>query len=563
MVKPQAQALHFLNDGGEMGELIRAKDWSQSPLGTPETWPQSLQTIVGILLNSEFPMFVWWGKELITIYNDNYRPIAGEKHPKLLGQSGQEGWTEIWSDLGPLVDSVFRGQATWSEDQLLNMNRRGYVEETYFTFSYSPIQDETGKVAGLFCACIETTEKVKASRRVNESERNLRSTILQSPVAMSILKGPSFTVEIANQRMYEIWGKGADTLLNKPIFEALPEARNQGLEELLNRVYTTGEGFLANERPINLPRNNGVETVYVNFVYEPFRDGDGNITGVVVVANDVTEQVLARRKVEESEAQLQKRVQERTMELENLNRELKRTNASLEEFAYAASHDLKEPVRKIHLFTDRLKQELAEQLTPAQRSLFDRVENASLRMGTLIEDLLAYSQISKGVSDFEPVDLYKKVQLVLQDLEVEIEEKKAKIILEDLPVIHAQKRQVQQLFQNLIGNALKYSREGVQPEIKISGEIVLGSQTPVALSKEEAQQKFHLIQVQDNGIGFEQEDADRIFNVFTRLHGNAEYKGTGVGLSIAQKVAENHNGYIWAEGKPGEGATFFVLFPAT
>ena len=297
-------------------------------------------------------------------------------------------------------------------------------------------------------------------------------------------------------------------------------------------------------------------------MYEPFRDGDGHITGVIVVANDVTAQVLARQKLEESEAQLQQRVQERTRELENLNHELKRTNANLEEFAYAASHDLKEPVRKIYLFTDRLKQELSDQLTPGQQHLFNRVENAAQRMNTLIEDLLTYSQISKASTAFEPVDLMQKVQNVLEDLEVEIEEKKASITLHNLPIIQGQKRQIQQLFQNLIGNALKYSRSGVHPEIKISGETVFGYQTPLALTKEDEQKTYHLIKVQDNGIGFEQEDADRIFNVFTRLHGNAEYKGTGVGLSIAQKVAENHDGYIWAEGKPDVGATFNVLFPA-
>jgi light-regulated signal transduction histidine kinase (bacteriophytochrome) len=173
-----------------------------------------------------------------------------------------------------------------------------------------------------------------------------------------------------------------------------------------------------------------------------------------------------------------------------------------------------------------------------------------------------YSQISKAVAEFEPVDLMQKVQNVLEDLEVEIEEKNASISFDNLPVIMGHKRQIQQLFQNLIGNALKYSRSEVRPEIKITGETVFGHETPLALSKEDGQRKYHLVKVQDNGIGFEQEDADRIFNVFTRLHGNAEYKGTGVGLSIAQKVAENHKGYIWAEGKPGVGATFNVLFPA-
>ena len=164
MLTNEVQQLAFLTGGGEMGERIRSKDWSETALGAPESWPQSLRTSVSIILNSQFPMFVWWGKELITIYNDAYIPVAGGKHPELLGTSGKVGWKEIWEDLGPLVDRVFEGTSTWSEDQVLYMNRHGYVEETYFTFSYSPVMDESGSVGGLFCACIETTGKVVATR---------------------------------------------------------------------------------------------------------------------------------------------------------------------------------------------------------------------------------------------------------------------------------------------------------------------------------------------------------------------------------------------------------------
>ncbi|MBB1283025.1 PAS domain S-box protein [Flavisolibacter sp. BT320] len=818
-----AKPLAFLNGGGAMGELIQKKDWSKSPLGLPETWPKSLQTAVSILLNSQFPMFVWWGEDLITIYNDAYCPVAGEKHPELLGKSGREGWAEIWPDLDPLVESVFSGKATWSEDQPLYMNRHGFVEETYFTFSYSPVWGDTGKVEGLFCACIETTGKLQAARRLEESERNLRATILQSPVAMCILRGPSFIVEIANDRMFELWGRGANEMLNRPIFEGLPEVRNQGLEELLQQVYKTGQGLTASERSIQLPRKTGIQTAYINFVYEPFREGDGSVSGIICVATEVTEQVKARKRIEESEqnfrllveqapvamnvvrgpkyileiinpsmleilgkkkdevlykpvfesmpelrnqgfealllyvyktgkrisanehriqferegqtitrylnfvyeplkdqegkvnglmavaldvteqvtarrkieesseelqlaievanlgtfrldilrnqaaysqrimewfgfseqgvsldvfasyihpedrskllqaleqsyrseeksqhdvvyrvvhpetgvmrflhsfgrtyftqdgnpyllvgmiqdvtpqilwqqrqkeneTELQKRVSERTIELENLNHELKRTNANLEEFAYAASHDMKEPIRKIHLFTDRLKQELSDKLTTEQEFLFSRVENAAKRMGLLIEDLLTYSHVSKGMSHQEVVDLNTKVRNVLEDLEVEIDEKKAVISVAQLPIISGHKRQLQQLFQNLIGNALKYSKPEVPPEITITAKKVNGSETSLQMTAEAARQQFHLIEVSDNGIGFDQEDAERIFNVFTRLHGNAEYKGTGVGLSIAKKVVENHQGFIWAESQPDIGTTFKILFPIT
>jgi len=169
----------------------------------------------------------------------------------------------------------------------------------------------------LFCACIETTEKVLAARKILESERKLRATILQSPVAMCILRGPAFVVEIANDRIYELWGKDQGHMLGKPIFEGLPEARHQGLEEVLQDVFTIGETFTASERPVQLPRKEGVQTTYINFVYEPFREGDGSVSGVVVVANDVTEQVLARKRIEESEKELLLRVRERTAELES------------------------------------------------------------------------------------------------------------------------------------------------------------------------------------------------------------------------------------------------------
>ncbi|GAB4091315.1 PAS domain-containing sensor histidine kinase [Flaviaesturariibacter terrae] len=551
-------AAPFLKGGGEMGRLIRNTDWANTSLGRPEDWPVGLQTTVSILLNSQFPMFIWWGPELITIYNDSYIPIAGEKHPKLLGQSGKEGWSEIWNDLGPLVDSVFGGTSTWSEDQLLLINRRGYVEETYFTFSYSPVLDGEGQVAGLFCACIETTEKVQASRRIQESERNLRNTILQSPVAMCILRGPDHIVEIANDRMFALWGRGGDELLRRPIFEGLPEVRHQGFEELLQGVLRTGESFVASERSLRLPRGSGTETVYANFVYEPFREGDGSISGIIAVAIDVTDQVLARQRIEEVVVERTGQLAEVNRALSKSNEDLLRTNTNLEEFAYAASHDLKEPIRKIHFFADRLRSELDAKLDEGQKSLFSRLEQASRRMGALIDDLLGYSQVTRGAAQQEEVDLSQRLDQVLHDLE--IEQKNVRIDAGPLPVIRGNGRQFQQLLQNLVANAIKYSRPGVPPELQISSRIISGAGLRARVPAAEEGQCYHLIEVSDNGIGFEPKDAERMFQVFTRLHGHAE-RGTGIGLSIVRKVVDNHQGHVWAEGTPGAGASFFILLP--
>jgi PAS domain S-box-containing protein len=430
----------------------------------------------------------------------------------------------------------------------------------WFEVNAFRIVDQTSpKVALLFT---DITERKKNEEALKQSEHNLRNTILQAPVAMSILKGQDYVVEIANEKMYELWGRTREELLGKSIFEGLPEVRDQGYEELLNSVYTTGKPFKANGMPVTLPRNGTTETVYVNFLYTAFREGDGSISGIMAVATDVTEQVEARKKIEELVSERTKELAEANDALLISNKELQRSNANLEEFAYAASHDLKEPMRKIQLFSDRLKERLSDKLEMEDKNYLERILFATQRMNKLIDDLLMYSHVSRGAPIEEMVDLNQKVKIVLEDLEIEVEEKNARIIIEHLPTIKGNRRQLQQLFQNLIGNAIKYAKEDQPPEVHIRSRLVDSREESLPAGIEKGNHKYHLIEVNDKGIGFDQEDADRIFNVFTRLHGNAEYRGTGVGLSIARKVVENHGGYIWADSRPGEGSTFKVLLPA-
>jgi signal transduction histidine kinase len=251
------------------------------------------------------------------------------------------------------------------------------------------------------------------------------------------------------------------------------------------------------------------------------------------------------------------------LQLEKSVEDLRRSNSNLEEFAYAASHDLKEPVRKVHFFTDRLKAQYSGSLSEEGLRILERLEVAAERMQLLIDNLLEYSHVSVRPSLTEDVDLNKKLRLVLEDLELVIEEKKAVIHIDPLPVIKGFRRQLQQLFHNLISNALKYNKPDTRPKIDVRHHVVKGSEAPVSLPTTEHNNTFHLIEVVDNGIGFSQQDADRIFNVFQRLHGNAEYKGTGIGLSIARKVVQNHYGHIWAESEPGKGAAFKILLPAS
>jgi light-regulated signal transduction histidine kinase (bacteriophytochrome) len=250
------------------------------------------------------------------------------------------------------------------------------------------------------------------------------------------------------------------------------------------------------------------------------------------------------------------------VDLERYLVDLKHSNENLEEFTYAASHDLKEPLRKIHYFTDRLKQRLAGKLSEEEQHFFNRIETATQRMKLLVDDLLQYSLVTHEKAPKETVNLNKKVKLVLEDLELMIQEKHAVITVEDLPTIKGYRRQLQQLFYNLITNALRYSKPEEPPRIDIRTQTLPGNETGLSLSADRTNQLYHLIEIRDNGLGFEQADAERIFNVFTRLHNNKESKGTGVGLAIVRKVVENHGGYITATGSPGVGASFKVFLPA-
>src|SRR4051794_9552865 len=181
---------------------MRAHDWSTSPLGAPGAWPQSLRAVVGLLLQSRFPMFVAWGPELGLLYNDAYAEILGAKHPAALGRRFDVIWSEIWPDISPLIDAAMAGHATYREDLPLVMNRKGFDEQTWFTFSYSPVRDESGSVAGMFCAVAETTEKILAEQRLrdlNETlERRVTDALAERKLLADIVDSTDAFVQVAD-----------------------------------------------------------------------------------------------------------------------------------------------------------------------------------------------------------------------------------------------------------------------------------------------------------------------------------------------------------------------------
>ena len=286
----------------EAAKLVRSIDWSNTSVGPQSTWPQTLWTSIDICLNSRFPMFIWWGRDLTLFYNDGYKPLLGGRHPHAMGSAARKVWPEIWPSLSPLVDSVMNnGVATWSEDERLMVQRNGYEEECYFTFSYSPIHNELNEVCGLFCAVTETTQKVKSLKKLAESEQNFKNLIIQAPLGICIVSGEPVKVEVVNDAFLNLSGKTRSDFESKPYWDVLREARVM-YEPILKNVMSTGITYHGREHKVTFMRNRKEETIYVDFVYEPIRETDGKINRLMMIAIDVTDKVLSRKKIEASES---------------------------------------------------------------------------------------------------------------------------------------------------------------------------------------------------------------------------------------------------------------------
>jgi light-regulated signal transduction histidine kinase (bacteriophytochrome) len=252
----------------------------------------------------------------------------------------------------------------------------------------------------------------------------------------------------------------------------------------------------------------------------------------------------------EIEIKLRKEVEGAMKKLNVMNDRLEVSNRELLDFAYVSSHDLQEPLRKIQAFGDRLKSTCQDSLNEKGLDYLERMLNAASRAQILINDLLDFSRVTTKAQPFQPIELSEVLEGVLSDLEVRIEKSAVILEVEPLPIVEADALQMRQILQNLIGNALKFLREGVTPVVQVRSRVYI-----------ENAQEWCEIRVIDNGIGFEQQYAERIFQIFQRLHGRKTFEGTGIGLAICRKIAERHNGTLTAEGEPDQGATFIFTLP--
>ncbi len=280
---------------------------------------------------------------------------------------------------------------------------------------------------------------------------------------------------------------------------------------------------------------------------------NGEVTGLVGTCQDITKEHNLNEELKLKSSELEKL----NGSLANKNTELERINKELESFNYVASHDLQEPLRKIQIFTGRILEKGKDLLSDETSGYFEKIIASSSRMRLLIEDLLKFSRTSISESIFQPTDLKAVLEETIQGMSG-VEEKKLTVEAGDLPTIEGINFQLQQLFNNLLSNSVKYAKEGVAPNVKITSRVVSEDKIPPGHNPSGA---YHEITFKDNGIGFAQENAEKIFDLFQRLHGKNEYSGTGIGLAICKKIMYNHNGFIFANSLPGEGSEFCVYFP--
>jgi PAS domain S-box-containing protein len=345
------------------------------------------------------------------------------------------------------------------------------------------------------------------------------------------------------------WNKGAESIKgysrqeaigkNFRIFYAQEDQDRNLPEQLIQRASDEGRALHEGWRV----RKDG-SLFWGSIVMTALHDVDGEVIGFLKITRDLTAQKYSEDMLKEK------------------NQELEKMNQELTSFAYVASHDLQEPLRKIMTFSSRIMEMEKENFSDRSLEYFGRMQSAATRMQTLIQDLLTYSRTTSNQNNkTEPIELNALIEGVMSDLEEIIHEKKAVIKVPALPQVTGIKFQYHQLFFNLIGNALKFSKQGVQPVIEIKYEVVSGDK--IKGHKADPKKTYDHFMIIDNGIGFEREYREKIFEVFQRLHGKAEYSGTGIGLSICKKIVENHKGFIHAHGEPDKGATFDIYIPKT
>jgi PAS domain S-box-containing protein len=566
-------AADVFSGDSEMGALMRAHDWSATPLGPAEGWPQSLRTAVSIVLNSRYPMFIFWGRQLVKLYNDGYRPILATKHPWALGRPGPEIWPEIWDTIGPMVEAVVeRGEATWSDDLLLFMQRSGYPEEVYFTFSYSPIRDESGGIGGMFCACTETTERVLGERRLRTlRELAARASAAQTAEAACAVAAETLTyyaadlpfallylVEPAQQgaRLAGAAGLEPGTLASPPLMDLAGTDRAPPAWPLA-RVVQTGQAELVENlagRFGALPARPWAEPPDSALVLPVASPGQERPAAVLVAG------ISPRRALDEAyrgflelvagqvaAAVANARAYEQERRRAEALAELDRAKTA---FFSNVSHEFRTPLTLLLGPLEQVLDSPPEAVLPPVRAQIELAHRNGLRLLRLVNTLLDFSRLEAGrvEASFEPTDLSTLTAELAGTFRPAVERAGPRLVV-DCPTlpepVYVDRHMWEQIVLNLLSNAFKHTFEG-----------------EIAVNLRPVGEQAELV-VRDTGIGIPPEELPRVFERFHRVRvaRSRTHEGTGIGLSLVQELVKLHGGSIRVESQVDQGTTVTVALP--
>jgi signal transduction histidine kinase len=567
--KPPRHTAEILLGGGEMGARMRAMDWAATPLGPVERWPQSLKTAIRIMLTSRQAMFVWWGDELINLYNDAYKAIVGGKHPEALGQPASVVWREIWDQVGPRAESAMReNEGTYDESLLLIMERNGYPEETYYTFSYSPVPNDDGGTGGILCANTDDTQRIIGERQLallrdlavctvdartfdqacTLSARCLEAAPADLPFAMIYLvDAAKESVSLAGTCGIERGHRAAPeaALLAEPAVWPFAEVLRTHHATLV-----TGLGALfpdlpagAWERPphqaVAVPvapsggtGKSGILVAGLN----PFRLFDNSYRGFIdLVASQLAASIGSAQAYEE-----ERRRAEALAELDRAKTA----------FFSNVSHEFRTPLTLMLGPLDDILAKPAGEIPAADRELLAIVQRNGQRLLKLVNSLLDFSRIEAGrvQATYEPVDLAAATAELASVFRAAVEKAGMRLVIDCQPLpepVFVDHDMWEKIVLNLVSNAFKYTLDG---EIRV----VLRAASGMAV-----------LSVEDTGTGIPAAELPNLFNRFHRVEGarGRTQEGTGIGLALVQELVRLHGGTVGVDSVAGEGSTFTVRIP--
>jgi PAS domain S-box-containing protein len=512
---------------GEMASRCRALDWSATLLGPVSSWSQSLRTTVGIVLTCRNPMFLWWGPELIQIYNDAYRPSFGRsgRHPAALGMAGRACWPEIWPVIGPQIEQVMStGESTWHEDQLVPIERNGRIEDVWWTYSYSPVFDDDGRIGGTLVVCQETTQRVVA-------QAQLRAIYDGTSEYIGLLSLDGTLLD-ANRASLEFIAKERDDVVGLPFWETPWFAYTPGAPEAVrDGVMRAAMGESVHYETL-LVRHTGESRTF-DMSLHPIRNQEGDVMFVVPELRDISDR---RRLLDESE---------------QARAEAEAANRVKSEFLAIMSHELRTPLNAIGGYTDLIEMGIRGPVTPTQREDLQRIRMSQRHLLGLINEVLSYAKIETGTVEFDVADVNVHDALSAAESLVapQAQAKGLTLAVADCPatlVARADPEKVRQIVVNLLSNAVKFTEPGGAIEISCHVD-----------------DSRVFVRVHDTGIGIPADKLDLIFDPFVQVHAGStrRHDGTGLGLAISRDLARGMGGDLTVDSALGTGSTFMLSLP--